>query len=409
MDRIQRRFGYRFSAESDSLSFNLFPNQMTDSLQPALNLEMPENSGQASDFTKISICALSLNYLDGDAHGSKNLLDRLFHQLFNGKNTFDHHRLHQLHHELYGKASELPCYDSIQVEKIIEKLNCQYLLLYESSSTPSEQWIQEALALLDSHKTDIVIGPQAETGPINSLLGRFITFLTTCTAPDARTMLLRKPAFSHRPVTLRPAGRWLSVELQLRVPQDRRVYLADSVAGRPAVGKPGMPGRTELSFIKSYIDHRFGNASRLIQFCAVGFSGMFVDLTSYAVFQELFRNTVLNQISVPLIGGTFDLALAGLLAVTLAMTWNFLLNRRLTFNDARKNASIVRQYLTYAMGNALAIGVSLLIRLWLPTKITFFNDHKLAAALVGIVLATGISFSMARYFVFKSDSSSPSS
>jgi dolichol-phosphate mannosyltransferase len=84
------------------------------------------------------------------------------------------------------------------------------------------------------------------------------------------------------------------------------------------------------------------------------------------------------------------------------MSWNFILNRRLTFNDARRNSSIFRQYVTYATGNALAIGVSLLIRLWLPTQIAFFNDHKLAAALVGIILATGISFSMARYFVFKS-------
>ena len=31
-------------------------------------------------------------------------------------------------------------------------------------------------------------------------------------------------------------------------------------------------------------DDRFGNASRLIQFCAVGASGMIVDLTCYALF-----------------------------------------------------------------------------------------------------------------------------
>jgi dolichol-phosphate mannosyltransferase len=129
---------------------------------------------------------------------------------------------------------------------------------------------------------------------------------------------------------------------------------------------------------------------------------MVVDLTLYAIFQALFRDTSLKNSKVPLIGGSVDLALSGFLAVWLAMSWNFLINRRFTFNDARRNASIVRQYLTYATGNALAIGVSLVIRLWLPTQVEFFNNHKLAAALVGIVLATGISFSMARYFVFKS-------
>ena len=147
-------------------------------------------------------------------------------------------------------------------------------------------------------------------------------------------------------------------------------------------------------------DDRFGDASRLLQFCAVGASGMVVDLSCYALFQLVFQGTRLTHTSTPLIGGRLDLAVAGALAITLALTWNFSLNRRLTFSDAR-SASIVRQFMAYAMSNALGIALSLGLRLTLPAHFAFFDQHKLAAAFVGIVAATGLSFSLSRWVVFR--------
>src|SRR5207237_3007752 len=92
------------------------------------------------------------------------------------------------------------------------------------------------------------------------------------------------------------------------------------------------------------------------------------------------------------------------LAIGFALVWNFSLNRRLTFNDARQS-SILRQFVTYALGNALGIALSFTVRLILPSRIGFFQRHKLAAAVVGIVAATGISFSMSRWVVFNRRSS----
>jgi dolichol-phosphate mannosyltransferase len=155
----------------------------------------------------------------------------------------------------------------------------------------------------------------------------------------------------------------------------------------------------DLRHLKRLADDQFGNASRLIQFCAVGASGMVVDLTSYAIFQLVFSQTWLKALQAPVIGGSLDLAVAGALAIALALTWNFSLNRRLTFNDAR-HGSIIQQYLTYALSNAVGIALSLCLRLSLPAHFGFFDRHRLAAAAVGIVAATGISFSMARWVVF---------
>ncbi|MGD0040075.1 MAG: hypothetical protein ABSE84_06565, partial [Isosphaeraceae bacterium] len=44
--------------------------------------------------------------------------------------------------------------------------------------------------------------------------------------------------------------------------------------------------------------------------------------------------------------------------------------------------------------------VSLSLRLFLPQYVGFFARHKLVAAVVGIIVATGISFSMSRWVVF---------
>jgi dolichol-phosphate mannosyltransferase len=155
----------------------------------------------------------------------------------------------------------------------------------------------------------------------------------------------------------------------------------------------------DLRHLKRLADDRFGNASRLVQFCVVGASGMVVDLTCYALFQLIFARTWLARLTTPIIGGPLDLAVAGALAIAVALTWNFSLNRRLTFNYAR-HGSIVRQFLTYALSNALGIALSFCVRLYLPAHVGFFFRHRLAAAVVGIVAATGISFSMARWVVF---------
>jgi len=151
--------------------------------------------------------------------------------------------------------------------------------------------------------------------------------------------------------------------------------------------------------IKRVLDHRFGMLSRLVQFCLVGASGMVLDLSLYALLQALFVKLGFGTPAGAEHGGTWSLAVAGSLSIWAALTWNFLLNRRLTFNDSRAG-SILRQYFTYALGNALGIAVSLFIRLYLPGRFVFFSQHRLAAAVVGIVAATAISFSMSRWVVF---------
>jgi dolichol-phosphate mannosyltransferase len=158
-------------------------------------------------------------------------------------------------------------------------------------------------------------------------------------------------------------------------------------------------GLADLRPLKHLLDARFGDYSRLVQFCVVGASGMVVDLTFYALFQWLLSFTFLASRTSAIFGCSWHLAIAAAVAISIALVWNFTLNRRMTFNDAHKG-DVFRQFLKYALSNALAIALSFSVRLYLPVHIGFFGRHRLAAAVVGIVAATGISFSMSRWIVF---------
>jgi len=163
--------------------------------------------------------------------------------------------------------------------------------------------------------------------------------------------------------------------------------------------RTGRVGFKDLRPLKHLLDGRFGNYSRLVQFCIVGASGMVVDLSFYALWQFLLSFTWLAARKSAFFGCSWHLAIAAALSIGIALVWNFTLNRRLTFNDARKGA-VLRQFFTYVLSNALAIALSFSVRLYLPAHVGFFARHRLAAAVVGIVAATAISFTMSRWLVF---------
>lgn len=213
--------------------------------------------------------------------------------------------------------------------------------------------------------------------------------------PFSGLVALTAEAFERVEGDFRPVGRRFAFEILARARRNRVDVLVESDR---SVRFPSL-GLDDLRHIKRIADDRLGTVSRLLQFCVVGASGMVVDLSFYALLQWLFGMTSLADRTTPL-GARLDLAVAGALSVAIALSWNFTLNRYLTFSYA-KGGSLLRQFVTYLLSNAPGIALSYTLRLALPEHVEFFAKHKLAAAFVGIVMATGITFSMSRWLVFR--------
>ena len=287
----------------------------------------------------------------------------------------------------------------------LERCQGDLLIIVDTERQYQAQDLLRVIERLEARAADVVVGSRRplsgsageSSEPRRSLvpLRSFATWLTGSSDPFSGLVGMTRAVYEEASHNLESAGSHFTLEVLAKVPGRK----LDVIAHPAHSSKWWLPAIDDLRHLKKLADHRYGDLSRLIQFCLVGASGMVVDLSCYALFQWLLRESSLSRQTIPGIGPLY-LAVSAFLAVLIALTWNFFLNRRLTFSYAR-SGSFFRQYLTYGLSNALAISVNLLIRLRLPHYVPFFNDHKLAAAVVGIVLATGISFSMSRWVVFR--------
>lgn len=292
---------------------------------------------------------------------------------------------------------------SLVVDRI-QSSSGTYLVIIDLAMAYGPGDVLAVVERLEAGSTSLVVA--ARRGRWFASVARRITGTSD---PTSGLVGLTKGAARSANRSFAPVGSRFTCELLARVEGER---------GEVEVGPIASPSRRwlpmdDIRHAKRIADERFGNVSRLLQFCVVGASGMVIDLSTYAALQAILSQTPLAKM--PLFravagdGGSISLAvgIAAFLSIATAMTWNFSLNRRLTFNDARRG-SIARQYLRYVLSNLVGSGVSLAFRLILPGSIGFFARHRLAAAVAGIVAATAISFTMARWFVFGTRSTRPS-
>ncbi len=135
---------------------------------------------------------------------------------------------------------------------------------------------------------------------------------------------------------------------------------------------------------KDWADRELGIVSRFIQFCCVGASGMVFDLSAYKF----------------LLLGSFPVPFARALAIWIALTWNYALNRRLTFHDSHKERILI-QYLKFAAGCSLGALVSWSVSVGLVYYSIFFDRYKLVAAFLGILAGTFFNFMISWLWVFR--------
>ena len=120
-------------------------------------------------------------------------------------------------------------------------------------------------------------------------------------------MGVTRPALLATFHTFRAVGAKFSLEMLSKV-EGRRVDVAVKTSGATRRDRPGWD---DVRHLKRLADHRWGNASRLLQFCFVGASGAVVDLFCYWLFQKLFGATSLANYVVYPTQVRWSLAAAG--------------------------------------------------------------------------------------------------
>jgi dolichol-phosphate mannosyltransferase len=93
------------------------------------------------------------------------------------------------------------------------------------------------------------------------------------------------------------------------------------------------------------------------------------------------------------------LAVARALGIWIAMTWNFLLNRQVTFAYAPRNRP-VRQYVLYCGSCAAGAVGSWVTSMALCKTSDFFLAHPVIAAIIGVGVGFGLNYCACRCFVF---------
>lgn len=201
--------------------------------------------------------------------------------------------------------------------------------------------------------------------------------------PTSDVLALRRDVLERAPL-LRPIGHATALELLVRCGCRRVRQIPVTI--RNDAWWQHLDGGDRIAYLrhlKRLTDYKYGAFSQLIQFGMVGATGMVVDLTAYAL----------------LLRGGIPLELAGAAAIWIAMSWNFLLNRYLTFSYSR-NDEILSQYLRFCATCSLGGVISWSVRVGLPHLVPFFERFLLLAALLGIVAGTASNFLISRYWVF---------
>ena len=208
---------------------------------------------------------------------------------------------------------------------------------------------------------------------------------TSAKDPMSGFFAIRRSVF-ERAARLNPIGYKIGLELVVKCNCKKICEIPIHFADRK-FGESKLHLREQINYIKHLkrlADFKYREFSRFVQFCLVGLTGMFVDLTMIGMLLRL-------QIK-------FWLARA--IAIWVAMTWNFFLNRRLTFSYSR-DGDVFQQYWRFVASCAFGATISWSISVGLVEVIPILETQVYIAAILGIVAGTVFNFLLSRYWVFK--------
>jgi dolichol-phosphate mannosyltransferase len=128
----------------------------------------------------------------------------------------------------------------------------------------------------------------------------------------------------------------------------------------------------------------YAELTRAVLFGLVGLSGMVIDLGTLYLL-------------IPAVG----FATARAIAIGIAMTWNFALNRAVTFRS-KTHDSLLRQYWRFVLSCSLGAAVNWSVSLLLASTVAICREHVLLSAVGGVLAGFLLNFQLCRRWVFGS-------
>ena len=220
------------------------------------------------------------------------------------------------------------------------------------------------------------------------LNSRFATLLAQplvrCSDPMSGFFALDRRTLPD-PRTLRPIGYKIALELmvrgQLRV-EEVPIDFSDRLRGTSKLG-----ARQQIDFLRHlfrlYV-HRPGGPLRMLCFALIGGSGLVIDIGCYLA---------LHWVGV-------EHRVARFLSFWPAVSWNWLLNRSVTFRD-RAREPRARQWARFVAGSLVGLVVNVGSYAALTSFTGVFDRHRLFALLIGVGLGGVVNFALATLFVYR--------
>ncbi len=167
-----------------------------------------------------------------------------------------------------------------------------------------------------------------------------------------------------------------------------------SVVEIPIAFAERVKGKSKLSLKQQvlYLQHlrrlyrfRFPHAAEIIQFSAVGSSGVIVDLFFFLGLTYMAR---------------IDHQLARAMSFVAAASWNWLLNRWFTF-VAGRDKQWGPQWLQFLIAASVGFTANWGSYKLLTDYVPYFTEHHFVAFFIGILLGMGSNYTLCRWVVFR--------
>jgi len=280
----------------------------------------------------------------------------------------------------------------------IEHSTGKIIVVMDADLSHPASAIPKMIELLESNENDFVVGSRyAEGGSIHKEWGLFrkinsrlpsllVVPLTPIKDPMSGFFAFKRADMPPKD-RLSPIGYKIGLEIYVKgfftKPGEVPIHFSER-----KYGESKLTLKEQLFFLRHLrrlFQYRYPAWTEFIQFGMVGSTGVVVDLAIYLALQ-----TALG----------IDHRVARAYSFLVAASWNWALNRLITFTYRQKMSKLIQLpafVITSSMGFAVNWGSYIVLTGYVP----FFNTHRILALLIGVLLGMGLNFMAARAFVFR--------